>query len=261
MSNQRYCLGVTNPADPTDLWAEICVLLGPRMVPWLPPGPTGAKGDKGDAGETGAVGAQGTQGVPGTNGAAGATGPRGDTGLTGAQGPSGAAGATGSQGIQGVQGNVGSAGAAGAAGITTVKLASPVTNNNASANTIADVTGLSFPVTSGVQYWFKFVIMYTSAIATTGSRWSISGPASPTLLAARSTYTLTATTETVNDIAAYDIPAAANATSLTAGNICIIEGLIKPSQNGNVIARFASEVSASAIVALAGSFVMYGTVP
>lgn len=137
--------------------------------------------------------------------------------------------------------------------LNTVVLASDVTNNNATANTIADVTGLSFAVVAGQTYWFEFVIPYTSAATTTGSRWSINGPASPTLLAYRSEYTLTATTTTMNSATAYDIPAASNASSLTAGNVATVWGIIKPSSDGTVIARFASEITASAIVAKAGA--------
>jgi hypothetical protein len=142
-------------------------------------------------------------------------------------------------------------------GIQTVVLASDVTNANASANTIADVTGLSFAVVSGSKYWFKFTIPYTSAATTTGSRWAINGPAAPTLLNYTSRYTLTATSETVNSATAYDIPAASNATSLTAGNLATIEGIIVPSANGTVIARFASEVTVSAVVAKAGAILQY----
>lgn len=134
-----------------------------------------------------------------------------------------------------------------------VVLSGDVVNNNGTANTIADVTGLSFAVTAGETYWFEFVIPYTSAATTTGSRWSINGPAAPTMLNMRSEYTLAATTTTVNSITAYDIPAASNATSLTAGNVATMWGVITPSQNGTVIARFASEVSGSAITAKAGA--------
>mgnify|MGYP007005598875 CR=1 FL=1 len=141
--------------------------------------------------------------------------------------------------------------------LTTVVLASDVTNNNASANTIADVTGLSFSVTAGETYWFRFVIPYTAAATTTGSRWAVNGPGSPTLLNYTSHYTLTATSETVNSATAYDIPAAANASSLTAGSVAIIEGFITPSSNGTLIARFASEVPSSAIVAKAGALLQY----
>ena len=141
--------------------------------------------------------------------------------------------------------------------LTAVVLGSDVTNNNATANTMADVTGLSFAVVTGNTYWFRFVIPYTSAATTTGSRWSVNGPGSPTLLHYTSRYTLTATTETFNYATAYDIPAASNASSLTAGNVAVIEGFIKPSSSGTVVARFASEVSASAIVAKAGAVVFY----
>ena len=144
---------------------------------------------------------------------------------------------------------------------TRVYLSGNVTNNNAVANTIADVTALSFAVTSGVRYKFKFYITYTSAATTTGSRWAINGPTT-TELNYFSYYTLTATSQTTNFAVAYDIPAASNATSLTAGNVAQIEGIIKPSANGTVIARFASEVSSSAVIALAGlSYVDYEVIP
>jgi hypothetical protein len=140
---------------------------------------------------------------------------------------------------------------------TLVTLADNVVNNNAVANTIANVTGLSFPVVAGTTYRFYALIRYTSAATTTGSRWSVSGPANPTLLNYVSRYTVSATAVTTNNATAYDLPAASNATSLTAGNICVIEGIITPSQNGTFIIRFASEVSNSAITALAGSTIEY----
>lgn len=141
--------------------------------------------------------------------------------------------------------------------IQAVVLGADVVNNNGTANTIADVTGLSFSVTAGKKYWFRFVIPYASAATTTGSRWSINGPGSPTRLNYTSRYCLTATTETFNYATAYDIPAASNASSLADGNVAIIEGVIQPSSNGTVIARFASEVLNSAITAKAGAVVYY----
>lgn len=76
-------------------------------------------------------------------------------------------------------------------------LAADVTNNNGVANTIADVTGLSFPVLSGKRYKFRFVIRYTAAATTTGSRWSINGP-STTELVYRARYSLTTTSSTID---------------------------------------------------------------
>lgn len=142
---------------------------------------------------------------------------------------------------------------------TTVVLGSDQTNNNGTANTIADVTGLSFSVTAGSTYWFRFLVMYTAAATTTGSRWSVNGPASPTLLIFRSEYSLSATTQTLNEgLSAYDTPAASSASSAATGsNVAKVEGFITPSASGTVILRFASEVSASAIVAKAGSLLLW----
>lgn len=142
---------------------------------------------------------------------------------------------------------------------TYVRLTSDVTNNNATANTIADVTGLSFSVLTAKLYEFEFNIVYTAAATSTGSRWSISGPASPTYLDYTSEYSLTTTTTTRNALLqAYDVPAGANATSAATGNNwAFIYGLIQPSADGTVIARFASEISSSAIVAKVNSFVKY----
>lgn len=155
---------------------------------------------------------------------------------------------------------VSSNGGSGAAANSTnlVVLASDVTNNNAVANTIADVTGLSFAVTSGETYVFRAVIPYTAAATTTGSRWSVSGPTT-TLLMYGSSYSLTTTSVTTNTgLATYDLPAAANATSAATGsNIAVVEGVVTPSANGTVIIRFASEVSSSAIVAKAGALLTW----
>jgi hypothetical protein len=139
-----------------------------------------------------------------------------------------------------------------------VFLPADVTNNNATLNTLQDVTGLAFPVVANALYQFEFNIIYTAALQTTGSRWTINGPTT-TYLNYRSEYSLTSTTSTRNGmVQAYNSPAGANATSATTGNNwAVINGIIQPSAAGSVIARFASEVADSAIVAKVGSFVRY----
>lgn len=137
-----------------------------------------------------------------------------------------------------------------------VVLASDVVNNNAVANTIQDVTGLSFPVVGGEKYHFEFTIAYTAASTATGSRWCINGPAA-SLISLRSEYALTTTTLTANCVAGYDLPAASNASSLATGNVATLWGTISPTASGTVIARFASEVAASAITAKAGSLLKW----
>lgn len=164
----------------------------------------------------------------------------------GPQGPKGDKGDTGDTGPQGLPGQ----------GLSSVTITADVAMPSA-ANTLGDVTGLSFPVVAGTRYWFKFVIPYTSAATTTGSRWTLNGPA-VSALTYRSEYTLTATSRTMNEgLTAYGNPAASSASSLTTGNLAVIEGIINPSANGNVIARGASEVLNSAITARAGATVLY----
>jgi hypothetical protein len=144
--------------------------------------------------------------------------------------------------------------------LTAVVLGSDVTNNNGTANTIQDVTGLSFSVTAGKTYYFKFVIPYTAAATTTGSRWAVNCTAGTAAnLSMISEYSLTATTSTRNgNVQAFDSPAASNATSAATGNnMAIMEGKFTPTADGTFIARFASEVSASAIVAKAGAVCYY----
>lgn len=141
--------------------------------------------------------------------------------------------------------------------LNTVVLAADVVNNNAVANSMQDVTGLSFPVISGETYQFEFSIFYDAAATTTGSRWGLQGPAF-SRLSVDSSYGLTTTTKTQGQVNNYDLPAASNASSpATTGNFAFLIGLITPSADGTVIARFASEVASSAITAKAGSLLKW----
>lgn len=143
--------------------------------------------------------------------------------------------------------------------LNVVSLASDVTN---ATTVIADVTGLSFAVVAGQVFWFRFAIWYSSPATTTGSRWAINGPGSPTYLAVKVQTPLIATANSTdatseNYVVAYDTPTTANTASpsnSTSGAIATMEGYIQPSADGTVIARFASEVGASTITAKAGSY-------
>ena len=130
--------------------------------------------------------------------------------------------------------------------------------DNTATDTLADVTGLSFVVEAGKTYRFEFVISYNSSSTAVGSRWTINGPAF-TRLAYRSAYALLSTSQTVNSAAStYDFPVAANGTSgATSGNIAVIKGIITPSANGTVIARFAREGASGTISAMPDSYVEY----
>lgn len=145
-------------------------------------------------------------------------------------------------------------------GYSIVVLASDVVNNNATANTIQDVTGLSFSMTSGKFYSFEFYCYYTAAATTTGSRWAVNASAGTAAnLCMTSEYTLATTTTTRNaNVLSFDSPASANASSgSTTNNLATMKGVIRADADGVLIARFASEASSSAITCKAGSFVAY----
>jgi hypothetical protein len=63
---------------------------------------------------------------------------------------------------------------------------------------------------------------------------------------------ITITALGVNEVQTVNLNIAA-----TGGNIAIVEGFIRPTADGNVIARFASEIANSAIIARTGAFVEY----
>lgn len=137
------------------------------------------------------------------------------------------------------------------AGRNIVEITADVADNSGN-NTYTDATGLSFPVVSGKTYRFYALIFYTSAATATGALFGVNGPTASVVYVKR-TSTLTATTLTTTYASAYDSPAAAGATSLAAGNVATLEGFVKPTANGTLIVRFATEVNASAITILAGS--------
>jgi len=142
-----------------------------------------------------------------------------------------------------------------AAGPKLVTLGADVINNNATADTLQDVTGLSFPVLAGSTYEFEFVIPYDSADATAGSRWALNGPALTFMVAATVHNNSQLQAATVS-LTAYNTGVLTGTSNLT-GNAATIKGTITCSAAGNVIARFASEIASSAITAKAGAYVLY----
>ncbi len=146
-------------------------------------------------------------------------------------------------------------------------LTADVINNNATANTLANVTGLSFPVVAGRRYNFVFTIIYDAAATTTGARFSINGPTFTRLGFDVTVPLITATTAPLAQSMqtsvhnAYDTGPAVGAFSpFTTGNKATITGVVQPSTTGTVIVRFASEIASSAITAKAGSNVEFAEV-
>ena len=129
--------------------------------------------------------------------------------------------------------------------------------SSVSAAVVSDSTtlvnaGVSAALALNSTYQFEFFGVYTVASAAVGTRWVVDGPAA-SILAYSSEYSLTATSMTVNSLADYNLPAAANASSAsTGGNVVRIAGIVKPSASGTLSIQFASG-GASAVNMLAGS--------
>lgn len=127
--------------------------------------------------------------------------------------------------------------------------------------TFADVTGLSFAVSSGSNYRFHANIVYISAATTTGLGLGINGPASPTLVSYLSQLPVTAGATPLNTnlgagiATAYDGGGCSATTPSTAttGWAATLDGLVRPSASGTATLRFASEVNGSAVTIKAGS--------
>lgn len=136
-----------------------------------------------------------------------------------------------------------------------VVLGSPV--NVSGNNAFADITGLAVAVLNGVPTRFQFMILWGSAATTTGARFSLNGPAF-TNLAYMVRWNTTATVVTTAPLGtSYNQNFTAGTDANTASNLAIIEGIVIPSADGNLLARFANEVNGSAITARAGSSVLY----
>lgn len=131
---------------------------------------------------------------------------------------------------------------------------------NTTSASYADVTGLSFPVEAGKTYRFNFMIPFITGADIQGSGWSINGPAA-SFLRYTCQQTLDVDSVSHNVASAYNLPASANASSLAAGSMAIIEGLITPSAGGTVIARVRCETGGHSVTAQVGSNVQFMVLP
>ena len=144
--------------------------------------------------------------------------------------------------------------------VSNVKTVSMLTLDVSAGNAYADVTGLSFPVTAGQTYAFRFVCTYEVSNTTYGTAWAINGPTN-SYLSYYSQWSPTTGGSVFNtklNLTSYDAATATGTTSATTGNTAIIEGVITPTANGTVIARFTTDATVGGTVTCkVGSTVEY----
>jgi hypothetical protein len=144
--------------------------------------------------------------------------------------------------------------------VSNVKTISMLALDVSASNAYANVTGLSFPVVSGQTYTFRFVCTYTVSSTAYGTAWAIDGPTNSYLSYYSQCSPTTGGTvfSTKLNLTAYDAATATGTTTAAAGNIAIIEGVITPTANGTVIARFTTDATAGGTVTCkVGSTVEY----
>jgi hypothetical protein len=126
--------------------------------------------------------------------------------------------------------------------------------------TFANVTGLTFSVGANTNTSFSCELFYTTAASTTALQLAINGPASPTAMRYGVTTPTTATATHSASQNAYDTNTnPANSLGSTALPVKISGTLENGGTAGTLAIRFRSEVSASAVNVLRGSFCMFVT--
>ena len=129
---------------------------------------------------------------------------------------------------------------------------------------ITDVTSLSFAVSAGVTYKYKFNILYTSAATTTGIRLTLTYPAvsaasAVTKIPNGADGTGAQHQGVINSSG--DIVVSTGTPAATTVHFATVEGVIIPSAGGTVQLRAASEVGGSNIIIKSGTFVEVVEVP
>lgn len=126
-----------------------------------------------------------------------------------------------------------------------------------SSTSFADITGLLFPITSGVRREFRATIFFNSSTSTEGMALAINGP---TLTATRYKFTAgtNASTQQERVSVAYNSMTVTTAGSQTLGIAFIENGRVLTSANGNIQLRGACETGGSnTITVLRGSYIEY----
>jgi hypothetical protein len=146
----------------------------------------------------------------------------------------------------------------GGGGSGAITLVRNTAQRDSSSTSFADVTGLTFAVSSGVTYRFRFVVFFFTAVNTTALRLAVNGPAMTSIRYGG--FIPTAAASNSVSIANGQISVVDNSIVSTTGGpggsgvMAIVEGTCIPSASGTLALRFASEVGGSTVSIEAGSY-------
>ena len=126
-----------------------------------------------------------------------------------------------------------------------------------SAIAYANVTGLQFAMTAGETYWFKFYIAVITNSQARGFRYAVNSSATASYLSYMRMWATNVNANAFYISKDYDSAEAASFTSVVAGSMVTMEGIITASTSGNLIARFGSSIAGNLMTTRAGSVVFY----
>jgi len=136
-----------------------------------------------------------------------------------------------------------------------VRTTGDITN---STTTFADVTGLTFAVAANTDYIFEAWLIFRSDTQTTGIKFAVNGPASPTAVVIQTHIPITLVSVTQGAAVAYDSgTASASVAVINTSYLGHVTGIIRNGANSGTLAiRFAAETT-GIVKIMTGSVLRY----
>ena len=145
---------------------------------------------------------------------------------------------------------------------TMVKLGSDVSTSSTAC--CVDATGLSFSISSGKLYHFKFLVRWDSTNVNRGIGLTLNGPTT-TFLNYDVIYPTTRTAGVIHNNNAYNLDITTGTTpgigASPITSLAIVEGLIQPSADGTLIVRFQADNAAAPVTIRANSIGFLTEIP
>lgn len=125
-----------------------------------------------------------------------------------------------------------------------------------SATSFADVTGLTYPVAAGKDYFVEFGVIFRSATTFTGIAFAVDGPASPSAVVFQGTIPTGPSTAQPVHARAYDSgPFSPSVDVANSDMYAVLTCFLRNGPNsGDLRLRFASENAGQTVTVRAGSF-------
>lgn len=195
----------------------------------------------------------GPQGPPGST-VTGPAGPPGST-VTGPAGPAGSS-ITGPEGPRGLDGAAGNPGTPGQNGLGFAAISRLTTDLSSIAVALSNVTGLGFPVLSGIPYAYQFQVLFRTPATTTGLGLAVTHPSGVGAYTAKIPHAADGSdSHWEGHGTASDDPIVGTGVQATNTDyLAQVQGVLTPSSNGTIQLRFRTEVANSRVSLRAGSW-------